>query len=41
VVGKVKDNKKVRRGKGCVPGAISHYKASWANKNIDNLPRPK
>lgn len=27
--------------RGYVPGAISHYKASWANKNIDNLPMPK
>ena len=27
--------------RGYYPGAISHYKAPWANKNIDNLPEPK
>ncbi len=27
--------------RGYHPGKISHYKAPWANKNIDNLPEPK
>ncbi|MFT3747372.1 MAG: cellulase family glycosylhydrolase [Agriterribacter sp.] len=27
--------------RGYYPGAISHYKAPWANKDIDNLPEPK
>jgi endoglucanase len=27
--------------RGYVPGIISHYKASWAFKDIDNLPIPK
>lgn len=27
--------------RGYYPGKISHYKAPWANKNIDNLPEPK
>lgn len=27
--------------RGYVPGIISHYKASWAFKDIDNLPMPK
>lgn len=27
--------------RGYYPGAISHYKAPWANKDIDNLPDPK
>jgi aryl-phospho-beta-D-glucosidase BglC (GH1 family) len=27
--------------RGYYPGAISHYKAPWANKDITNLPEPK
>ncbi len=27
--------------RGYNPGAISHYKAPWANKDVDNLPEPK
>ena len=27
--------------RGYYPGAISHYKAPWANKDVDNLPEPK
>lgn len=27
--------------RGYHPGKISHYKAPWANKDIDNLPEPK
>ena len=27
--------------RGYYPGAISHYKAPWANKDINNLPEPK
>jgi endoglucanase len=27
--------------RGYFPGAISHYKAPWANKDIDHLPDPK
>lgn len=27
--------------RGYFPGAISHYKASWANKDIEHLPDPK
>ncbi len=27
--------------RGYHPGIISHYKAPWANKSIDNLPEPK
>ena len=27
--------------RGYSPGAISHYKAPWANKDINNLPEPK
>ncbi len=27
--------------RGYFPGAISHYKAPWANKDVDNLPEPK
>ncbi|MCC6287563.1 MAG: cellulase family glycosylhydrolase [Chitinophagaceae bacterium] len=27
--------------RGYYPGAISHYKAPWANKDVDNLPQPK
>lgn len=27
--------------RGYYPGAISHYKAPWANKDIHNLPNPK
>lgn len=27
--------------RGYVPGIISHYKASWAFKDVDNLPMPK
>lgn len=27
--------------RGYYPGAISHYKASWANKDVNNLPYPK
>ena len=27
--------------RGYYPGAISHYKAPWANKDVNNLPEPK
>lgn len=27
--------------RGYYPGAISHYKAPWANKDVNNLPDPK
>jgi len=27
--------------RGYHPGAISHYKAPWANKDVNNLPEPK
>lgn len=27
--------------RGYYPGAISHYKAPWANKDVDNLPEPQ
>ena len=27
--------------RGYHPGAISHYKAPWANKDVDNMPVPK
>ena len=27
--------------RGYHPGQISHYKAPWANKNVNNLPEPK
>ena len=27
--------------RGYYPGAISHYKAPWANKDVTNLPEPK
>ncbi|MEP7111172.1 MAG: cellulase family glycosylhydrolase [Ferruginibacter sp.] len=27
--------------RGYYPGSISHYKAPWANKDINNLPEPK
>lgn len=27
--------------RGYYPGAISHYKAPWANKDVNNLPYPK
>ncbi len=27
--------------RGYFPGAISHYKAPWANKDVNNLPEPK
>jgi endoglucanase len=27
--------------RGYYPGTISHYKAPWANKDVDNLPEPK
>jgi endoglucanase len=27
--------------RGYNPGAISHYKAPWANKDVNNLPEPK
>ncbi len=27
--------------RGYFPGAISHYKAPWANKDVNNLPDPK
>lgn len=27
--------------RGYFPGIISHYKAPWANKDVDNLPEPK
>jgi len=27
--------------RGYYPGAISHYKAPWANKDINNMPEPK
>jgi len=31
----------VQSCRGYYPGAISHYKAPWANKDVDNLPEPK
>ena len=31
----------VQSCRGYYPGAISHYKAPWANKDINNLPEPK
>ena len=31
----------VQSCRGYYPGAISHYKAPWANKDINNLPDPK
>lgn len=41
VIHEIKDLDIAQSCRGYFPGAISHYKAPWANKNIDNLPDPK
>ncbi|WP_153801107.1 glycoside hydrolase family 5 protein [Foetidibacter luteolus] len=37
----ITDLKIAQSCRGYYPGAISHYKAPWANKDVNNLPDPK
>jgi aryl-phospho-beta-D-glucosidase BglC (GH1 family) len=41
VIPEITDLKIAQSCRGYNPGIISHYKAPWANKDIDSLPEPK
>ena len=41
VIPEIKDLKIAQSCRGYHPGIISHYKAPWAFKDVDNLPEPK
>lgn len=41
VIPEIKDLNIAQSCRGYHPGIISHYKASWAFKDVDNLPEPK
>jgi endoglucanase len=41
VISEIVDLNIAQSCRGYNPGAISHYKAPWANKDVDNLPEPK
>lgn len=41
VIPEITDMDVAQSCRGYAPGIISHYKASWAFKDIDNLPEPK